>query len=1532
MDNKTPESCREAYRHWLKFFGPPQSIALDLGREFAGSFTMRAETDGTFLDPASLESPYQRGITERGGKTFKLMLSKAMEQYECKNLAEWRELVDVVNFQKNRLLMRNGYSPIQRVIGYTPKLPGGLLSGDAANRAFPDKVRLGDEGVTRAMQMRKAASIAFHATECEDALRRAISSGPRPFQNFEVGEAVYFWRVGQGSTRKPAPAYWHGPARVVMTDPPTTLWLSYQGTLVKASPERVRRSSEEEQLTLTGWIDDVVQTRQSLDQERKRGFLDLSDEPLPPVEPDQDHEDDAIAYMAVNCGRFRVQQPDLQPEHQGEELPGLHPERRAEPEGGLHPDLRREPVPMEEDNNRSTEDREEGSGIKRDANEDFKDEHDTKRLRTEYLEVYMLKVASLIQSRQKKEVKINEMSKYNKDKFLSAVAKEIKNNIDIGTYSPMTLEESASVRRDNPERIMSSRYVYTAKPLEAIDVPAAKMDGLLLEWNTPEPHKAKAAAGKLRGDVASPTSPSNAPVENTSQETEAETLSECPHKESAMAWGYEASRADPCLFYLFTEVEGKKKLSGIIAMATDDLLHGGDEEHIKRMEELKTRYKMGKFQFDNGRFCGKNFNTQPDGSVLITQEHFVQEKIAPIKLTAERRKQRYSKCNAEEIAALRGLLGSLSWLAKETRPDIAGRVALLQQTLPVPRVRDIIEANLTAAEAYKHSNSGIRIMPIDIENLRVGVVSDASWGNSQGQKNLETDDPDYWEETPTHWIRHHVATRTTTFHPAATETGPDIHDLLPGRTTTANGQTTYDDWTTARGVTTLGHESWVGTTKFEKQPNGQKLSHDNINELFLQLLNTSSQGGSILMYYDKNLEDSQEPQKVSISSWKSTRLKRKTVNTLSAECQSMVYAVGMAHWHRFLLVEALGHNLQQEDWERALSAVPYVAVTDSKSLFDCLNKTVCAYTQADDKRTAIDIAILKDDLGRSGGHPRWIEGSNMLADPLTKKMRGDFLRGAASESGVASSLEPRGQSNKFLVEILRPIYHVVFNEHYDRVAIKYDEKDNNKPLDDKKLRKGYDTYLPADSANYDDWNELVMDVDRLLELELDDGLQPFGFLRSIRRDRLYGQLRDVPWKEVLCNAKVKTHRELHSWWGVFAATHRLWFLHLLLFLLCIFWASDKNYPHGKGWNVLLAGNDMTTCLSCVLMVVPLHIFAWKMSCWFTTGSALRRCRCTGEVLGPLFWSSTVFFSCLTFFWVRYVDAMDQDEAWSYGGVQLPFAAHVLVCCLGLFAILFQPGEHGKGNLSQVAASRPSTKLLRYIFWLSVMAVKVLASYNGVWAVETAMRELKKMSRPGRESLDDLPKFAFGPNWDKDMIQWLAIWGTSFVCFLADTQFWFVVGCTVLGFFLGCAERGWYLKSFVSEDALAKVAKRFSRRVALSEWNPDAVDRNQLLEKASIPLKSEVADQDYIPKERAENRTMSKFFPPVWDLIIDIMQCEDKLDPAAAAQLKFSVPLEDQDAPPPPAAPAAAAPDAAAPARQADAAVQTTAMQAAERVS
>lgn len=77
-----------------------------------------------------------------------------------------------------------------------------------------------------------------------------------------------------------------------------------------------------------------------------------------------------------------------------------------------------------------------------------------------------------------------------------------------------------------------------------------------------------------------------------------------------------------------------------------------------------------------------------------------------------------------------------------------------------------------------------------------------------------------------------------------------------------------------------------------------------------------------MMFYDKRLETEQEPHAVSVTSWKSTRLKRKTVNTLSAECQSLIHGVGHVHWHRYLLVEALNLATSDGDWEERLASVP----------------------------------------------------------------------------------------------------------------------------------------------------------------------------------------------------------------------------------------------------------------------------------------------------------------------------------------------------------------------------------------------------------------------------------------------------------------------------------------------------------------------------------------------------------------------------------------------------------------------------------
>ena len=69
--------------------------------------------------------------------------------------------------------------------------------------------------------------------------------------------------------------------------------------------------------------------------------------------------------------------------------------------------------------------------------------------------------------------------------------------------------------------------------------------------------------------------------------------------------GYTQSVADPCIYYLHQDgAHGWDSLEGIISVATDDMLHGGNARHQAKMEYLNTKYKLGKFQYGEGRFTG----------------------------------------------------------------------------------------------------------------------------------------------------------------------------------------------------------------------------------------------------------------------------------------------------------------------------------------------------------------------------------------------------------------------------------------------------------------------------------------------------------------------------------------------------------------------------------------------------------------------------------------------------------------------------------------------------------------------------------------------------------------------------------------------------------------------------------------------------------------------------------------------------------------------------------------------------------------
>ena len=868
-----PEAIWIAFQQWIRLFGPPKQVYVDQGPEFKGSFRNRISHEGIHMEPSSLESPFQRGVTERHGKTFKVMLSKAMNEVSCDTHKTWQALVDNIIMMKNRLANRGGFSPIQRVFGYYPRLPGGLMSSDLEDHEAQRPDHLGDRTIEASMAMRKAAAKAFFETDCDQALRNALSAGPRPQIEYHVGQMVYFYRIGHSKKGRKLPDLWCGPARIVLLDLPGTLWLSYQGGIVKASPERVRPASPEEQLTVSGWLAGLTRAREDFEATPKRGYLDLRQDPLPDYQEevpgeeedrgDGPHGDDQALEQPPPLRRVRMKMSPLEtvtippPQDRDEETTGGGSDGGPEPSQSSW-----EPLPRTRPHEESPDDELPGPPAK--------------KSRTELLEIYHAKLETLMKTRQRKEVRLKELNQHDLECFIRAAEKEIKNNLETQAYEILGPEESNKVRTAKPERIMDSRFVRTAKPLEEPDLDKARAEGLLLAGEHGGPCKAKvrhvmkgfSENGAEELDAATPQVTRDGVIAVTQMIvgqgwrlgfldfTQAfhsgdpigrELYAEQPPEgipglqrgqllrlrktcygllDGPMAWfqhlrrvltqelGYTQSVVDPCIYYLHNEKEkGWKSLEGIISVATDDMLHGGGAEHQEKMEYLNKTYKLGKFQYGEGRFTGKNFKPLPCGGVLIEQDHYVKEKIETISITRVRKSQRYSMCNEKEIGELRSLVGGLAWLAKETRPDLCGRVCLLQQAFPRPRVRDLIQANQLATEAMKYP-AGIKVSKIPLERIRISTVTDASWGNAA--EPMTGKDPDYWVETQDQWIRYHVRPRRTLFHPGMTDDGPDLHQLNSQRRTyyqcDGQAQLHEDEWAHPNKVKLMETGPWIGKT------------------------------------------------------------------------------------------------------------------------------------------------------------------------------------------------------------------------------------------------------------------------------------------------------------------------------------------------------------------------------------------------------------------------------------------------------------------------------------------------------------------------------------------------------------------------------------------------------------------------------------------------------------------------------------------------------------------------------------------------
>ena len=83
----------------------------------------------------------------------------------------------------------------------------------------------------------------------------------------------------------------------------------------------------------------------------------------------------------------------------------------------------------------------------------------------------------------------------------------------------------------------------------------------------------------------------------------------------------------------------------------------------------------------------------------------------------------------DQIADHRSLVGALSWLAGQFRPDLQCGVSMAQQVQKSPSVRDLKFTNQLAKRALEHQE-GVRLRPVPLEDAVVLCDHDAGWSNA----------------------------------------------------------------------------------------------------------------------------------------------------------------------------------------------------------------------------------------------------------------------------------------------------------------------------------------------------------------------------------------------------------------------------------------------------------------------------------------------------------------------------------------------------------------------------------------------------------------------------------------------------------------------------------------------------------------------------------------------------------------------------------------------------------------------------------
>ena len=152
----------------------------------------------------------------------------------------------------------------------------------------------------------------------------------------------------------------------------------------------------------------------------------------------------------------------------------------------------------------------------------------------------------------------------------------------------------------------------------------------------------------------------------------------------------------------------------------------------------------------------------------------------------------------------------------------------------------------------------------------------------------------------------------------------------------------------------------------------------------------SSQGGLLVFICSHQELESGSMMPLNVFYWKSHKLARICRSSLSSEAQAAAIAVDELEWCKIFVSVMIDPTLPIESPEALQKLGPSPLVTDAKSLFDAA-KSLSPSMKLSEKRTAIEVAIVRDRMNALLGKWMWVNSHQQISDGLTKPASRDSM-------------------------------------------------------------------------------------------------------------------------------------------------------------------------------------------------------------------------------------------------------------------------------------------------------------------------------------------------------------------------------------------------------------------------------------------------------------------------------------------------------------------------------------------------------------